>query len=135
MPGNAAADGNGGVKHRVQLSRTGGVHSRTWSNDEGRRANVAAQPRRELVVDALLHPCFPLRLGIWTRRLSQPREMPARPIGVVEIEQVAVRLDDGITVGPRLAVERLKGRRRIQGSEADARPPSGCGRELVSEGD
>jgi hypothetical protein len=46
---------------------------------------------------------------------------------LIAIEQVAVRLDDGVAFGSCLAVERLKRCRIVQGTKADAaRAPGVC---------
>lgn len=90
---------------------------------------------RELMIDALLHPLFPLRLRRGSRSLDEPWEMVPRSIGGRAVEQIAVRIDDGLAADPRLAIERFKSRWDAQRSEADARPSGRCCRQLICESD
>lgn len=87
------------------------------------------------MIDALLHPLFPLRLRRGSRSLDEPWEMVTRSLGGPAVEQIAVRIDDGLTADPRLAVERFESRWDAQRSEADARPSGRCCRKLICESD
>lgn len=55
---------------------------------------------------------------------------------MVAIEQITVWIDDGLTAGPRLAIERFeRGERSVERSEANAGAPGRSVREFVSERD
>lgn len=54
---------------------------------------------------------------------------------MLKVKQVSVRLDDGVSRGSCLPIQRLKRCRIIQGSEADAGAPGWRLREIVCEAD
>lgn len=91
------------------------------------------EARRELMIDALLHPLFPLLLRLGARSLSEPRKMVTGSLGRRAVEQIAMRIDDGLTDDPRLAIERFQSPWNAQRPEADAGTSGRCCRKFICE--
>ncbi len=133
---DATPDGDCGVEHCVEFERSSrSLHQGRRGHNKRWGRSAAAHLSGLLVVEAVLHPRLPLRLCRGSSGQGQPGKVVARAGRMRAVEQVAVRLDDGVARCTSAPKERFQCVPSVQRTGADAGPAGGRLREVIGEPD